>query len=168
RHPGHAVLALAQPGHGRSAAPPLPDIEALADWTLALLDAADVQQAALVGHSMGSLIALEAAARAPQRATRLVMVGTAYPMKVSETLLDTAREAPLKAIDMVNVFSFASPAAKPSFPGHGAWMHGGERALKRRLLAGQRETNLFHHDFSICDRYAGGMEAAARVQCPVT
>ncbi|TMH08249.1 MAG: alpha/beta hydrolase, partial [Betaproteobacteria bacterium] len=113
-------------------------------------------------------IALEAASRAPQRVTRLAMVGTAYPMKVSETLLDTAREAPLKAIDMVNVFSFASPAAKPSFPGPGAWLHGGERALKRRLLAGQRETNLFHHDFSICDRYAGGMEAAARVQCPVT
>ena len=38
-----------------------PSVEALADWVLALLDAAGVQQAALVGHSMGSLIALEAA-----------------------------------------------------------------------------------------------------------
>ena len=167
-HHGHAVLAVDLPGHARSGGAPLPDVESLADWLLALLDAAGVQRAALVGHSMGSLIALEAASRAPRRVTRLAMVGTAYPMKVSETLLDTAREAPLKAIDMVNVFSFASPAAKPSFPGPGAWLHGGERALKRRLLAGQRETNLFHHDFSICDRYAGGMEAAARVQCPVT
>src|SRR5688500_760941 len=62
---GLSVLAVDQPGHGRSSGPPLPDVEALADWTLALLDAADVQQAALVGHSMGSLIALEAASRAP-------------------------------------------------------------------------------------------------------
>ena len=28
--------------------------------------------------------------------------------------------------------------------------------------------NLFHHDFSVCDRYANGMQAAARVQCPVS
>ena len=62
-HHGHAVLALDQPGHGRSVGPALPDVETLADWTLAVLDAADAQQAALVGHSMGSLIALEAAAR---------------------------------------------------------------------------------------------------------
>ena len=47
-----------------------PSVEALADWTLALLDAAGVQRAALVGHSMGSLIALEAAARAPRARRR--------------------------------------------------------------------------------------------------
>lgn len=167
-HHGHAVLAVDLPGHARSGGAPLPDVESLADWLLALLDAAGVQQAALVGHSMGSLIALEAARRAPQRVTRLAMVGTAYPMKVSEALLNTAREAPLKAIEMVNVFSYASLASKPSFPGPGAWLHGGERALKRRVQSGQRETNLFHLDFSICDRYTGGMEAAARVQCPAT
>ena len=64
-HHGHSVLALNQPGHGRSEGPPLPSVEALADWTLALMTAAGVQQATLVGHSMGTLIALEAAARAP-------------------------------------------------------------------------------------------------------
>src|SRR5690606_23067560 len=80
-HHAHGALAVDLPGHGRSAGPPLPSVEALADWTLALLDAAGVRQAALVGHSLGSLIALEAAARAPQRASRLVMIGTAYPMQ---------------------------------------------------------------------------------------
>ena len=167
-HHGHAVLAVDQPGHARSAGAPLASVEALADWTLALLDAAGVARASLVGHSMGSLIALEAAARAPQRATHLVMLGTAYPMKVSDALLKTALESPLKAIDMVNTFSFATMAAKPSYPGPGAWLHGGERALKRRVLAGQSEVNLFHHDFTLCDQYAGGLQAAAKVQCPVT
>ena len=167
-HHGHAVLAVDQPGHGRSAGPPLPDIEALADWTLALLDAADVQRSTLVGHSMGSLIALEAAARAPQRATRLVMVGTAYPMKVSDALLATARDQPLTAIDRVNAFSHSTLAAKPSYPGPGAWLHGANRALMRRMQSGQHELNLFHHDFSVCNRYAHGMEAARLVRCPVT
>ena len=167
-HHGHSVLAVDLPGHGRSAGAPLGDVEALADWTLALLDAAGVQRTALVGHSMGSLIALEAAARAPQRVTRLMMVGSAYPMKVSDALLATARDAPLTAIDMVNAFSHATLAAKPSFPGPGAWLHGGNRALMRRVQAGQAGVNLFHHDFSVCDRYANGLQAASAVQCAVS
>ena len=165
-HHGHGVLAVDLPGHGRSGGAPLEDVESLADWLLALLDAAGVARAALVGHSMGSLIALEAAGRAPDRASRLVMVGTAYPMPVSKTLLDTARDAPLAAIDMVNVFSHAGIAAKPSAPGPGTWLHGANRALMRRVQAGQTNVNLFHRDFEACNRYAGGLAAAARVACP--
>ena len=167
-HHGHGVLAVDLPGHVRSEGPPLPDVEAMADWTLALLDAARVRQAALVGHSMGSLVALEAAARAPERITRLAMVGTAYPMKVSAALLETSREQPLKAIDMVVAFSLSTLAAKPSYPGPGAWLHGGSRALMRQVLAHQGNPLLFHQDFSACDRYGGGMQAAAKLACPVT
>jgi pimeloyl-ACP methyl ester carboxylesterase len=167
-HHGHAVLAVDLPGHVRSEGPPLPDVEALADWVLALLDAAGVKQAALVGHSMGSLIALEAASRAPGRITRLAMVGTAYPMKVSPALLDTARDQPMKAIDMVTAFSFSTLAAKPSYPGPGVWLHGASKALMRQVLGHQDNPLLFHHDFSVCDRYANGLQAAAKVQCPTT
>ena len=167
-HHGHAVLAVDLPGHQRSAGPVLPDVEALADWVLGLLDAAGVSRAALVGHSMGSLIALEAAARAPARISHLVMLGTAYPMKVSAALLDMARDEPLRAIDMTNALSHSGFAAKPSYPGPGSWLHGGSRALMRRVLAGQHEVKLFHHDFSVCDRYANGLQAASLVECPVT
>jgi pimeloyl-ACP methyl ester carboxylesterase len=158
------VLAVDQPGHGRSEGPPLASIEALADWVLALLDAAGVQAAHLVGHSMGSLIALEAAARAPARAAGLVMVGTAYPMKVSDALLTTARDDPARAIAMVNTFSHSSLASKPSYPGPGAWLRGGSSALMHRIQS-DAPGNLFEHDFRVCDAYAGGMEAAARVTC---
>jgi len=167
-HHGYCVLAVDQPGHGRSAGAPLPSVEALADWTLTMMDITGVLKvAAVVGHSMGSLIALEIAARAPRRIGRLVMVGTAFPMKVSEALLNTARDAPLKAIDMVNTFSLSSMANKPSYPGPGMWLHGASRALMRRMQSAQTGTNLFHHDFSVCDRYARGLEAAAAVDCPV-
>ena len=174
-HHGHGVLALDLPGHGQSAGPVLPSVEATADWLLALLAAAGVRQpgqVTLVGHSMGSLIGLEAAARQPALVGRLVMVGTACPMKVSEALLTTARDAPLKAIDMVNAFSISSLATKPGYPGPGMWLHGSNRALMRRSLAGPNATgcavNLFHHDFSICDAYTGGLQAAARVTARVT
>jgi pimeloyl-ACP methyl ester carboxylesterase len=167
-HHGFGVLAVDQPGLSRSAGPVAASVVALADWTLALLDAAGVRRAALVGHSMGSLVALEAAARAPERATQLVMVCTAFPMKVSDALLDTAREAPLRAIEMVDVLAHSTIGAKPAMPGPGTWLHGAARALERRVLAGQREVNLFHHDFSVCDAYANGLHAAQRVTCPAT
>lgn len=167
-HHGFSVLAPDLPGHMRSAGPLLPDVESFADWLLALLAAAGVERAALVGHSMGSLIALEAAARAPERITQLVMVGTAYPMKVSDALLATAREDPLRAMRMVNVWSISSIATKPGFPSPGNWLHGGGLALMRRVQAAGRGSNVFLHGFEVCNRYAGGTAAAARVRCPVT
>lgn len=118
-HHGHSVLAVDLPGHGRSDGPPLPNVESLGGWMLALMSAVGVERAALVGHSMGSLIALEAAAQAPDRCTRLVMVGTAWPMKVSDALLNTARAQPDQAMSMVNAFSHSTLAAKPSYPGPG-------------------------------------------------
>ncbi len=181
-HHGHSVLAVDLPGHGRSAGPVLASVQAHADWVLALLDVAGVQQAAqatLVGHSMGSLIALEAAARAPALVNRLVMVGSTYPMNVSAALLATAKTAPLQAIDMVNSLSISTLAAKPSYPGPGMWLHGSNRALMRRVLAGANAAsavdaaggavvNLFHHDFSLCDQYNNGLQAAALVQAQAT
>ena len=169
-HHGAGVLAVDLPGHGRSAGPALASVEALADWVLALLASAGITRALLVGHSMGSLIALEAAARLGERALGLVMMGTAYPMKVSPALLETALNEPLRAIDMVNSFSHSTLAAKPSAPSPGFWLRGNGKALNRRNQRGYAEAghgNLFHHDFGVCDRYAHGLEAAAQVRCRV-
>ncbi|MCE4539844.1 alpha/beta hydrolase [Pelomonas sp. P7] len=162
-HHGYAVLAVDLPGHGRSGGAPLASVEALGAWLHRLMDAAGVAQATLVGHSMGSLIALEAAGRA----STLIMVGTAYPMKVSEALLATARDKPEAAMAMVTAFSHSLASAKPGYPGPGSWLRGGSMALMRRLQARQTAVNLFENDFQVCDRYAGGEAAAARVACPV-
>jgi pimeloyl-ACP methyl ester carboxylesterase len=171
-HHGHSVLAVDLPGHSRSAGPLKADVRGYAQWVWALLDAVGVQQAALVGHSMGSLIALEAAGLAPGRARRLVLIGTAYPMKVSDALLNTAREKPLAAMAMVNSWSIATLATKPGYPGPGNWLHGANLALMRRVqAAGQARdpgTNVFLHGFEVCNAYQGGMDAAARVTCPAT
>jgi pimeloyl-ACP methyl ester carboxylesterase len=167
-HHGFSVLAPDLPGHGRSRGAPLASVEALGEWLVALLQAASAAKAVLVGHSMGSLVALEAAARAPSQVERLVMIGTAYPMKVSDALFKTSEQDPMKAIDMVNAFSHAGLAAKPSYPGPGTWLHGSNRALMRRTQEGQPGLNLFTHDFKVCDSYAAGLEAAEKVRCPVS
>jgi len=169
-HHGHAVLAVDLPGHGRSSGPALGSIEAIADWLLGFVIAAGAERAAWVGHSMGSLIALEAAARQGESATHLAMLATAYPMKVSAALLETASSDPGRAIAMVNGFSHATHAAKPGNPGPGTWAHGANLALMHRLqdaYAAAGHGNLFHHDFGVCDRYAAAPAAAERLRCPV-
>ena len=97
-HHGFSVLALDLPGHGRSGGSPLASVEEMADWLNALLDEAGVTKAILIGHSMGSLIALEAASRSPSRVRGVALVGTAYPMKVSPALLETSRDREQVAI----------------------------------------------------------------------
>jgi pimeloyl-ACP methyl ester carboxylesterase len=165
-HHGFGVLALDLPGHMRSAGPALKSVEAMADWLLATLDAAGVHQAALAGHSLGSLVALEAAARAPDRSTRLLMFGTAVPMPVTEALLTAARDSPHKAIEMVITYSFSTLAAKPSYPGPGVWLRGSARGLMRQVLAHGGDPLLFHTDFVACNAYTGGHSVAERVRCP--
>lgn len=165
-HHGFGVLAPDLPGHMRSEGPALTSVEAMADWLLALLDAAGVQRAALAGQSLGSLVALEAAGRAPERATRLIMLGTCYPMTVPEVLLELGRSDPLAAIERVVRFSFSTLAPKPSFPGPGIWLRGSSRALMRLVLAHGRDPLLFHTDFAACHAYAHGLQAAERVRCP--
>lgn len=163
---GWNVLALDLPGHCRSTGAPATTVEEAADWVMALLDAAGIAKAALVGHSMGSLVALEAAGRAPERVSQLVLVGIAYPMQVSPALIDASLNAPQKALDMVNVFSRSTLAPPPSALGPGTWIYGASMALGKKVLASNAEVNLFHTGFVACDRYLNGEAAIERVQCP--
>ena len=128
-HHGWNVLAVDLPGHCRSAGEPAATVEAAADFVLALLDAAGLAQAVLVGHSFGALVALEAAARAPARVRQLVLVGVAAPMKVSPALLEASLNEPIKALTMVNVFSRSTLAPPPSALGPGTWVYGASLAL---------------------------------------
>ena len=164
---GWNVLAVDLPGHCRSEGEAPASVEAAADFIAALLDTLDIKVAALVGHSWGSLIALEAASRLGHRVSHLVMVGTAFPMKVAPTLLDASLNEPSKALAMINVFSRSTLAAPPSALGPGTWVYGASMALGRRVLASNAEVNVFHRGFKACNDYANGDEAIRRITCPV-
>lgn len=160
-HHGRAVLALDLPGHGRSAGAALETIEELADWTLAAMRAAGVSRATIVGHSMGSLVAVECAARAPEQVDRIALLGTTFPMRVSDELLAATRADELRAQDMINVWSHSAYAHFPSNPGPGFWVVG----ENLRLMQRQPHGTLFT-DFNACNSYRGGKESAGRVGCP--
>lgn len=164
-HRGYAVLAPDLPGHGRSGGPPLSTVEAMAAWVLALLDAAGAGRALLAGHSMGSLIALEAAHLAPQRVSGLAMLGATYPMRVSDALLEAARTEEDAAIEMVAAWSHASWLPGPSTAGPGASVINTARRLMQRMAA-RGAPQLLLTDFAACNAYANGEAAAASVACP--
>ncbi|MDP3762209.1 MAG: alpha/beta hydrolase [Ramlibacter sp.] len=166
-HHGWNVLAVDLPGHCRSEGEAPSTVEEAAVFIEALLDAAGVARAALVGHSWGSLIALEAASRLKERVTHLVLVGTAYPMKVSAALLESSLNDPMRALEMVNVFSRSTLAAPPSALGPGTWVYGTSMALGRRVLASNPRVNVFHRGFKACDSYANGEAAISAITCPV-
>ncbi len=166
-HHGWNVLAVDLPGHCKSEGEAPASVEDAAGFVAALLDATGVQKAALVGHSWGSLIALESAARLQARVSHLVLVGTAYPMKVSPALIEASLNEPEKALTMVNVFSRSTLAAPPSALGPGTWVYGAGMALGRRVLRSNPEVNVFHRGFVACDRYANGEAAMQALTCPV-
>ncbi len=130
-HHGWNVLAVDLPGHCKSDGEAPASVEEAAAFIAALLYAAGVEKAALVGHSWGSLIALEVASQLKNRITHLVLIGTAFPMKVSTALLDAALNDPMAALKMINVFSRStlSPPAFGPWPRHlGLWCQPGFRA----------------------------------------
>ena len=162
-HHGFGVLAPDLPGHGRSAGAPLPTIADMADWTASLLDAAGVSKAHLIGHSMGSLIALETAARHPARVSALSLIGTAATMTVGPDLLKAAEANDHDAVDMVSIWGLGYQAELGGSLAPGLWMHSGAQ----RVLEQSRPGVLFN-DLSACNAYQNALAAAATVTVPAT
>ena len=162
-HHGHNVLAPDLPGHGRSPGAPLRTIADMADWIAALLDAAGAAKARLIGHSMGSLIALETAARHPARVSALSLIGTAATMSVGPDLLKAAEANDHDAVNMVSIWGLGYQAELGGSLAPGLWMHYGAQ----RVLEQSRPGVLFN-DLSACNAYQNALAAAAKISVPTT
>jgi pimeloyl-ACP methyl ester carboxylesterase len=158
---GCAVLAPDFPGHGRSAGAPLTSIAALADWTAALIDAAGAKAARLVSHSMGSLVALETAARHPEKVTGLGLISTTATMRVSDDLLNAAKTDDHAAVDMIAIWGEGYRATLGGSQAPGLWMLGGAERLLERAQPGA-----IFADLSACNAYQDALSAAAKIDVP--
>jgi pimeloyl-ACP methyl ester carboxylesterase len=160
-HHGFGVLAPDLPGHGRSAGPALTSIAALADWTAALIDAARVKAVRVVGHSMGSLIALETAARHPAKVMALSLIATAAPMRVSDDLLNAAKADDHAAVEMISIWGEGARATLGGSDVPGLWMLGASQRLLESAKAG-----VIFADLSACNSYQDALTSAAKIAVP--
>lgn len=160
-HRGRAVLAIDLPGHGRSEGPALATIEVQGAWLLALMEAAGLASAALVGHSMGALAAFEAAAQGGPRVTKLALLGIAAPMPVHADLLAAAQAGRHEAMELISSWGFGRSAHLGGSRAPGLWMLGEGLRLLEHGPAG-----VLGVDLAACNAYRGADSATARVRCP--
>ena len=145
---GLNVLAVDLPGHGRSGGTALASIVEMADWVVDVLDAQDMEAAAIVGHSMGSLVAYTIACRQAGRVRVLALLGISAPMPVTDVLLDAAHDNDHAAIDMANTWSHSPGAKLGANQNPGFWMLGvGERLLETAA------PGVFHADLTACNGF---------------
>lgn len=147
---GLNVVAPDLPGHGQSDGPACGSIEQMADWLAALLDKLGVQAAdvALVGHSMGTLVALDFAHRYPSRVQQMVLLGTANPMPVGPPLLAAAAAGDHAAIDMANTWSHSRQGLLGASATPGLHNFNGAQRWLERLPA-----DVYHADLVACNGF---------------
>jgi pimeloyl-ACP methyl ester carboxylesterase len=152
---GRGVAAWAPdfPAHGGSGGSPLTTISDLAAWVIRLADALRLQRFLLGGHSMGALVALEAAAALGERAAGLALMGASPHMPVNEALLAAAREDLPQAAAMISGWGYG-PAAQAD----------GRAEAGRGLIQSSRP-GVLAADLRACADYAGAPIAAKRVGC---
>ena len=160
-HHGRSVLAVDLPGHGWSDGPALPSIAALADWTAKLVDAVGLGSAALVGHSMGALVALDTAARYPDKVRALALCGVATEMPVHPEMLESARADTLKVQELMTFWGIGNALHKGGMVSPGLWL----RAESLAVLSGNKP-GVIHADLAACNAYKDAPARAQAVKCP--
>ena len=160
-HHGRSVLAVDLPGHGWSDGPALPSIAALADWTAKLVDAVGLGSAALVGHSMGALVALDTAARYPDKVRALALCGVATEMPVHPEMLESARADTLKVQELMTFWGIGNALHKGGMVSPGLWL----RAESLAVLSGNKP-GVIHADLAACNAYKDAPARAQAVKGP--
>lgn len=158
-HHGFAVLAIDLPGHGRSGGVRGDTIETRGDAVVALLDALGVSTAALVGHSMGSLVGLDVAGRRPGRVWGLALLATTPRMAVHPVLIESARAGDTISLALTRAWAHGSTVGGDAEPGE--WLQG----VNWRTTAAVG-LDVYADDFVACDTWAAAPERAAAVTCP--
>lgn len=89
----YRVYSLDQRGHGDSDRPVGGyAMEQFAADVIAFMDAMQLKQATIVGHSMGSIVAQHVAVAAPERVSKLVLVGSATSVRNFTAVSELQRE----------------------------------------------------------------------------
>ena len=137
---GAGVCTLDLPGHGRSGGLSCDTIRDYAEAVATFLRAVGIEQAVIVGHSMGGAIALTLGLDYADCVAGLVLVATGARLRVSPAILDGIDSDFEGAVELITQLAW-SPEANPALTGKG-----------RQMLL-EAAPDVILGDFIACDRF---------------
>ncbi len=151
---GYNVLSVDLPGHGNSEGPSLKSIEEISDWIKSLMNVLDIKKLIIIGHSQGSLVGIDFAARYPNLINSLVLVAGSYKMPVNQDLINYAEAGDEKAVLLM---------MKWGYEGSKAFIGG--NPVKKIINSSREIREVLAVDLNACNNYKGGKESLGKINC---
>ena len=152
---GFNVLSVDLPGHGNSEGPSLKSIEEISDWIKSLMEKLKIEKITIIGHSQGSLVGIDFAARYPELISKLVLVAGSYRMPVNQDLINYAEAGDEKAVMLM---------MKWGYEGSRAFIGG--NPVKKIINSSRDIREILAVDLNACNNYKGGKESLGKINCP--
>jgi len=151
---GYNVLSVDLPGHGNSEGPSLKSIEEISDWIKSLMNVLDIKKLIIIGHSQGSLVGIDFAARYPDFISGLVLVAGSYKMPVNQDLINYAEAGDEKAVLLM---------MKWGYEGSKAFIGG--NPVKKIINSSREIREVLAVDLNACNNYKDGKESLGKINC---
>ena len=151
---GFNVLSVDLPGHGNSEGPSLKSIEEISDWIKSLMSVLNIKKLIIIGHSQGSLVGIDFAARYPDLISSLVLVAGSYKMPVNQNLINYAEAGDEKAVLLM---------MKWGYEGSKAFIGG--NPVKKIINSSREIREVLAVDLNACNNYKGGKESLGKINC---
>ena len=151
---GFNVLSVDLPGHGNSEGPSLKSIEEISDWIKSLMEKLKIEKITIIGHSQGSLVGIDFAARYPELISRLVLVAGSYRMPVNQDLINYAEAGDEKAVMLM---------MKWGYEGSRAFIGG--NPVKKIINSSRDIREILAVDLNACNNYKSGKESLEKIEC---
>ena len=152
---GFNVLSVDLPGHGNSEGPSLKSIEEISDWIKSLMKNLSIEKIIIIGHSQGSLVGIDFAARYPELISSLVLVAGSYKMLVNKDLIDYAEAGDEKAVLLM---------MKWGYEGSRAFIGG--NPVKKIINSSREIREILSVDLNACNNYKTGKDSLKKISCP--
>jgi len=151
---GYNVLSVDLPGHGNSEGPSLKSIQEISDWIKSLMNVLNIKKLVFIGHSQGSLVGIDFAARYPNLINGLVLVAGSYKMPVNQDLINYAEAGDEKAVLLM---------MKWGYEGSKAFIGG--NPVKKIINSSREIREVLAVDLNACNNYKDGNESLGKINC---
>ena len=157
-----STLSISLPGHGYNFDKPLTSIERMANYVTRILKKLKIKKIIPIGHSMGSLICLSLATKKLIEVEKMILVGTALPMKVSDFLLEQSKKDEAKAIN--NMINWGLPGFTKLSGGNITGL-----SLPNYIfnLMSKNSINVLNKDLNACNKFFLEEKAVKEINMPL-